>query len=330
MRGRLVTLLACAETLCLASARPAPAARGGLAARAGSVRYAARIASTAYDDQGWNAGFERPTPAYPTAPKDVATASPSAGSWTPGRPTNRINDGSIQNSGGPSVAGAGSPTGNPVWLLVGMSNYLARQRQLTMWITMTSERVAESGQKIQVTSRQITYVQRPDKLAVDVSTDQTHTRIVYDGQITTVVETTRNFYGTIPVQGTLDAVLDKLAQDYGMAVPADDLLYKGAFERLNKRIRSAEDLGTEMIDGRMCSNVALTGASVDAQIWFESGPAPMPRRVVITYKDRPGRPRCRLEITRWETNPISPSVFKADIPAGAQEIRILPHQRTNG
>ena len=175
-----------------------------------------------------------------------------------------------------------------------------------------------------MTNQQITYLQRPDKLAVDVNADKARTRIVCDGAGTTCIDLTRNLYGTIPVQGALDSVLDTLAREYGMAVPADDLLYKGAYARIKDKIKSAEDLGVETIDGRVCYHVAFSGDKVDAQIWFESGDAPMPRKVVIIYKNEPGRPRCKLEITRWEIAPLPASVFKAEVPAGARQIKILP------
>jgi hypothetical protein len=319
---RIVVALVCAAAPWLATARPARAQLGG---RAGSVRYAARLYNMEnYADEPWNAGFGS-GPNYSTAPKQVATVNESIGPGPRGSSPSpyRINYGSIRNSEAtvPTDYGSG---GDPVWNLVRMSDFLDEQQQLTLWITVTSERAMESGQKIQLSSRQITYIQRPDKLAVEMSTDKAQTRIIYDGSGVTVIDKTKNLYGTIPVQGTLESVLDTLAKDYGMAVPADDLLCKGAYDRIKDKILFTNDLGTETIDGRECDHVVFSNYNVDVQMWVESREQPVPRKVVIIYKNRPGRPRCRLDITRFETGPIPPSVFKAEVPAGAQQIRIVP------
>jgi hypothetical protein len=68
------------------------------------------------------------------------------------------------------------------------------------------------------------------------------------------------------------------------------------------------------------------GDSVDFQIWIQANKEPVPRKVLIIYRNLPGRPRCLLEITRWDVGAIPPSVFKAEIPAGARQFKILPRQ----
>jgi hypothetical protein len=270
-------------------------------------------------DYSWNAGFGA---AASPAARQVATLDPGANARAASPAGGGVNYGSIQN------ADLGQATtyssGNPVWDVVEMSNFLARQQQLTLWITLTTERASESGQKVQLSSRQITYVRRPDRLAVEITSDEARTRIIYDGTAATVIDATRNLYGTIPVQGPLESVLDTLAREYGMAVPADDLLYKGAYDRIAGKIKAAQDLGRETLDGRSCRHVAFTGENVDFQMWVESREQPVPRKVVVIYKNLPGRPRCKLDIDRVETGPIADSVFKVEVPAGAQQIRIVP------
>lgn len=337
MRGTSVIVLGIAGLIATFLPREASAQRGGFGGRVGSIRYAG--GSSWDDDQAWNAGFGSTTPAWQTGRKDVATVSPSAGPGFSRSVTaqNRVdtvapsplNYGSIQNSTGlvrASDSRISSTGGNPVWLLVKMGSFLEDRQQLTLWITQTTERVNEAGQKIQVASRQITYVQHPDRLAVDITAADAHTRIVYDGTGVTTLDTTRNLIGKIPVQGSLDTVLDTLATRYGMAVPADDLLYKGAYGRLEKKIRSAQDLGVESVDGHPCYHAAFSGEAVDFEVWIQSQGDPMARRVIIHYKNTPARPRCILDLTRWETGPIPASVFNVDVPAGARQIQIMPRQ----
>lgn len=324
MSRSIIIGLMCAATLYLVPVPQALAQRGGLGGRAGAVRYAARVVANQDDNEPWNAGFGS-APGYATAPKEIATVNASGGSYRGGAAPSpyRINYGSIESSG--AAMAAVSSSGDPVWDIVAMSNYLAKQQYLTLEITVTTERASEAGQKIQLSSRQVTYVQRPDKLAVEINTDKSATRIVYDGSGVSVVETPRNLYGTIAVQGTLESVLDTLAREYGMAVPANDLICRGRYERIKEKIKFAQELGRATIDGRSYSHSVFSNDDVDFQTWIESREHPMPRRVLIIYKNQPGRPRCTLDITRCETGPIPASVFTTAIPAGAQEIRIAPH-----
>lgn len=318
-----------------------PGARGGY----GAIRYSGVYRGYVSDEQPWNAGFNTP-PSDPRVDpwkdnRSVATVNPATvyPTYGSGGGANRIetspvrppNLGSIQNSGGDLSPGGTSGTpvisgANPSWVLKKMSDYLAAQQQVSLWITETSDRASESGEKFQLSSQQVTYVQRPDRLAVDVSTDKARTRIVYDGSGVTVIDMTKNLYGVIPAQGPVDSVLDMLARQYGMAVSADDLLYKGAYSRLEGRIRVAQDLGVETLYGQPCYHLAFIGDNVDFQIWVQSGDEPMPRKVLIVYRNAPGRPRCQLDITRWDVGAISSSVFNVEVPTGARQIKILPRQ----
>ena len=335
MRISKVTWIVACAVCCSAFMREADARsfHGGQ----GSIRYAPTSGRYWYDsDQAWNAGFGAITNPQAEPWKEnrpVATVNQSEiypGITKQGGGENRItvspvNYGSILNSGG-SAGMVSSTGGNPTWAIKKMSDYLGGLQQIALWINETSERVLESGEKIQLSSEQTTYAQRPDKLAVETRTSKSDTRIVYDGKVVTVIDEVKKLYGTIPVQGGLGTVLNTLATDYGMAVPADDLLYKGAFERLKSKIRVAQDLGQDVIDGKPCEHLAFVLDNVDFQIWIPLSDKPLPRRVLIVYKNVPGQPRCMLDITRWETGPLSESVFTVTLPTDAKQIKILPRQ----
>lgn len=324
MRTRRLVILFFAGTCFLLFATYARAARGGFVG-GGSVRSAGGWGDS---DYAWNAGFGgAPTPAQLVGNKQISTVNPNANasSWSPSPIENRINVGSIQNSYGSSSQRVSSGSGdNPVWLLVKMSNYLDGLQQLTMAIDMTSEKVTQTGQKVQMSSQQITYAQRPDKLAMDITTDGVLSRMIYDGTGVTVIDVNRKFYGLIPVQGNLDVVLPTLANQYGIGVPAEDLLYKSAYERLQGKVKSAQDLGIERVNGVPCHQAAFMGEKVDFQIWIQTGTEPIPRKVMIIYKGTPGQPRCIMEITRWETGAIPASVFQVTLPPNTQQVKILP------
>ena len=63
------------------------------------------------------------------------------------------------------------------------------------------------------------------------------------------------------------------------------------------------------------------------QIWIEVGPRPVPRRLVITYKDEPGSPQYIAELSGWNFQPrLSDHYFTFRPPIGSDEIEFLPPQ----
>jgi len=55
---------------------------------------------------------------------------------------------------------------------------------------------------------------------------------------------------------------------------------------------------------------------VDWQIWIEQGEKPVPRKVVITYKELPARPQTRRTCLTEPQRGLKDEQFVAKIPAG--------------
>ena len=71
-------------------------------------------------------------------------------------------------------------------------------------------------------------------------------------------------------------------------------------------------------------HVAVRSAEVDLQIWIARGPEPLPRRVVITYKNAPGEPQFRADLTDWNvTAKLDAAAFAFVPPAGAEQVMYL-------
>jgi hypothetical protein len=213
---------------------------------------------------------------------------------------------------------------DPFVVLENMTTYLAKQQQFTLSLTETYDEVAETGPKIQLSSLRTVYLQRPDKVAADFTSDTDRRHIVYDGKNVTAVDLPQKFYGTVALQGPVDSVLDKLANEYGMVLPMEDLLYKDAYTRLADKIQDGQHLGQETVAGNKCDHVAFTQEGIDWQMWIQRGDTPIPRMIVITYRDTAGQPRYTLMVTKFDTSPIPDSAFKVELPAGAAKIDLVP------
>ena len=207
---------------------------------------------------------------------------------------------------------------DPLISLQKMSTFLGQQDHFMMQVSETFDEMTTAGEKIQLSSVRTFRVERPDKAAVDITTGLgAQRRVVYDGKKITVIDKTANVYGTIPVEGTLDAALDTIAQNYGMAMPVGDLLYSNAYARLSPKIQSGQYLGLDYIGDKQCNHFLYVQPGLTWQVWMDTADKPLPRKLVMSYTGKPGRPQYMITITKWDTRVEWPREFKADIPRGA-------------
>jgi hypothetical protein len=53
-----------------------------------------------------------------------------------------------------------------------------------------------------------------------------------------------------------------------------------------------------------CDHLAVrTAGGVDFQVWIAQGDEPLPRRIVITYKDENGQPQFWADFSNWNLAP---------------------------
>ncbi|MFY9942197.1 MAG: DUF2092 domain-containing protein, partial [Desulfobacterales bacterium] len=78
-------------------------------------------------------------------------------------------------------------------------------------------------------------------------------------------------------------------------------------------------------------HLAVRSAEVDLQVWITQGDQPLPRRVVLTYKNAPGRPQFRADLSDWDLSPkLAADSFAFTPPAGAEQIPLLAPVRQQG
>jgi hypothetical protein len=213
---------------------------------------------------------------------------------------------------------------DPFPMLKKMSDYVGQEKRIVTTISEDFDEVALAGQKIQLSNQRTIYLERPDELSAQVHGSGVDRRLVYDGREFTTLDLTKNVYATIPMKGPLDSVLDKLATEYGIAQPADDLLYSDIYKRFAPKIQLGRYLGPDTIADVKCDHLAFTQADANWEIWIEQSDRPVPRKLVITYEKEPGRPQYTLLITKWETPAAIPdSEFKIDLPANAASASVL-------
>jgi len=202
-----------------------------------------------------------------------------------------------------------------------MSAFLAKQPRFALEAEETLDEVYAGAPRIQFTNVRRAAVQRPARFASDATGDTLNRSAWYDGKTITALEKDENTYLTVEMPGTIDAVLDKLADEYGIVVPLSDLVYSDPYTVLMEGVVYGEYRGIHLAAGVPCHHLAFSQEDIDWQIWIDAGPQPLPRKLVITYAEEPGAPQYTAVIKRWSLEPkFTEELFHFVPPEGATSL----------
>jgi hypothetical protein len=124
--------------------------------------------------------------------------------------------------------------------------------------------------------------------------------------------------------GGVDAAIMHFVKDLKMRLPLALLLVTSLPEELEERVQEAQIVETAILDGKPFVHLAARGDSVDFQIWIPATGDPLPRRIVITYKQEEGQPQYWASFSDWNLAPDPPaSRFALDLPPDASRIDFL-------
>lgn len=205
-----------------------------------------------------------------------------------------------------------------------MSEYLASRQQFTLKAESILEAVLTSGQKLQYDSPATLSVSRPNKLRAHRKGDLANQEFFYDGKNLTLYNPRENLYATTAAPATLDETLDFAREKLDIIVPAVEILYKDAAERMLKEASSGFVVGPSVIGGVKTTHLAFRGAEVDWQLWIEDGDKPLPRKFVLTSTKVAGSPQFTVLIRNWDAAAkLTDQEFRFTAPKGAKKVAFL-------
>ncbi len=231
----------------------------------------------------------------------------------------------------PPAAPASPPAPpDPFDTLEAMCTYLGGLRTFTFAVHDTMDQVDPSGQKVQVSTKRLVDVERPNRIRVRAESVGGDHRVYYRGDRLTLFDRKHNVYGTAKVPARIDEMLDDIVERFGVTPPLVDLLYTDSFQLMIKGIEEGRYLGVHRAGRKDCHHLVFSGPGVEWQIWIAVGDSPVPHKVVIDYLDKDQAPRYIATLTRWQINPsYRTSHFDFCPPKDAKEISVLP-LRGNG
>lgn len=190
---------------------------------------------------------------------------------------------------------------------------------------ITEDLLDEEFRKLQFTKYVSMHLQRPYKIQVDVSGDLEEGSFWCDGKTLTVVDKNKEtHYASIAVNGTLDSTLQFASEEFGLDMPLADIVYSDAFSGGFDAIEEAIYVDESTINGFDCHHLAFYQENIDWQIWIDRGSYPIPRKILLSYKDLPDAPQYVIEFLEFNfSTKLNDNVFKFTPSPGSIEIEIL-------
>jgi len=181
------------------------------------------------------------------------------------------------------------------------------------------------GHKVATTKTVEAQVRRPDRARIEIRSPKHSRGLWYDGQSLTLLDRLHNLYAAAAVPETIDKVLDTANDKFGINLPLEDLLVNDPYASASEAIKGGVYFGKVTILGAPCRHIAFSTDQVDWQLWIQDGPNPLPRKLVITYKNEATAPQFTAIFSAWKLKSgIAEKTFVFTPPKGAAKIEILP------
>jgi hypothetical protein len=181
------------------------------------------------------------------------------------------------------------------------------------------------GHKITTTKTVDARVRRPDRVQIEIRSPKRSRGFWYDGKSLTLLDRVHNLYGSVPAPDTIDKVLDAANDQFGINLPLEDLLVSDPYTSATAAIKGGAYFGKVDVLGTPCEHIAFSTDQVDWQLWIQDGPNPLPRKLVITYKQENTAPQFTAVFSEWKLRGgLAEKNFVFMPPKGAAKIEILP------
>lgn len=207
-------------------------------------------------------------------------------------------------------------------ILLGMTDFVARQPHFSVALHSSYDAVQADGQKIEFAETRRLLLARPDRLRVELEeSDGLHHQLTYNGSRISLATPQRQVYAQADQPGTVDDAVRFFIRELDMRLPFAVLLVSNASEELKRRTRQLAYVEQTRLAGETVHHLAGRTDSADYQVWIRDGDSPLPVRLVLTYPDAEGEPQFRADFRDWDLNPtISAEAFVFTPPADARQI----------
>jgi len=217
-------------------------------------------------------------------------------------------------------------------ILVNMANFIAKLPTFSVTLRSGYDAIQEDGQYIEFGEKRRILLQRPDRMRVENErSDGDQGLVLFDGEKITAYKVDENVYSRVEKVGTVDDALVYMVRDLQFVLPLARLLHTGLPHQLEAKITAISYVEEDLLFDVPTDHLAARSGDVDMQLWVAQGNEPLPRRVILTYKNAPGQPQFRGDFTNWSLAPeVKADSFIFIPPAGAEQVPLLAPVRQRG
>jgi hypothetical protein len=207
-------------------------------------------------------------------------------------------------------------------VMMNMARFLANTPRFQVSLRSGYDVVQPSGQKIEFHEDRLVTLSRPNRLRIEgTRSDGAKVLTVFTGKEIVLLDYASKVYAQAPQPGGLDQTIVYFVRDLGMRLPLAAMLLARLPAELEERVRSVDYVELTAVDGIPAHHIAARTDTVDVQLWVTDGAQPLPRRVVLTYKNEPGQPQFSAEFAKWNLSPaIEDALFAAQRPKELQKV----------
>jgi hypothetical protein len=197
-------------------------------------------------------------------------------------------------------------------ILTRMTNFISAAPAYSMVAVMGHEVLQRDGQMLEFGSNITASLRRPSQaIARFDNRDGENATIVLDGDTISVSRQ----------PGDIDASFVFLAEQLGTADQLHHFFSIDLTDSMKSMAKSGYYVGEATIAGILCDNLALRNEDEDVQLWVAQGDKPVPRRIVVTYKNLDGQPQFWTQFEEWNFSPnLSETSFSYSPPAHAERV----------
>ena len=222
---------------------------------------------------------------------------------------------------GQSPASAVDPAS--VQALKDMGAYLQTLKRFRVTTDVTGERVLADGQKLQHAAAATLDVVRPNKVRARMVSARSERELIFDGKTAALYTPAQKVYSSVESVDTLDGLVHRLQQRYGVELPLSDLFVWGTSAAPFDKIESAMNAGQDFIGDDLCDHYAFRQGNLDWQIWVTTGARTLPRKIVITNRADEARPQS-VSLIEWNLKPtFKDAIFTFVPPKGTTKAEIV-------
>jgi len=217
-------------------------------------------------------------------------------------------------------------------ILMEMAEFISKAPVFSMTLRSSYDAIQEDGQYIEFGEKRHILLQRPDRLRVESErSDGERGLVLFDGKKITGFKADDNVFAQIEKPGTVDDTLVYLVRDLQFILPLARMLHSGFAQQLEKMITAVSYVEEDFLFDVVTDHLAVRSEDVDMQLWVAQGDEPLPRRIVLTYKNAPGQPQFRGDFIDWSIEPkVAADSFTFTPPADAEQVPVIARVREKG